>query len=214
MDNLIQSDSAFTTPKSDFAPDNLQIIAFLISIQFIGFFFYGGIRTIFPLILGKIGYSSAQITTDWSIIFTIALFVGGFGTRILMGKVTDILPRKQSLLLGTGLSLVSIVLIMFTRDIIILGILFALLRTGTHIFPLTTRSYANETNPTNQNRLNGFVLIGTNIASFLGPIILGFFLEISLQSVILFSAIILIIVSIFLNFTTPKNLKRKKLPLK
>ena len=214
MENFVTSNETFTHNKVEYAPDNAEIIAFMISIQFIGFFFYGGFRTIFPLILGKIGYSSDVITTDWSIIFTIALFVGGFGTRILMGIVTDILPRKEALILGISLSFLSIVLIMFTTDIIILGVLFALLRTGTHIFPLTTRSYANETNPVNQNRLNGFVLIGTNAASFLGPIILGFFLDISLQFLIIFSSFILIILSIILNFITPKKLQRERIPIK
>lgn len=201
-----------TVTNLQYAPDTKQIVAFLISIQFIGFFFYGGFRIIFPLILKKYGYSSEIITTDWAIIFTIALFVGGFGTRIIMGIVSDVLPRKQGLLLGTSISIISIFLIPFTKNIILLGILFALLRTGTHIFPLTTRSYANETKPANQNKLNGFVLIGTNAASFLGPIILGYFLEVSLQVLIAFSCLILILVSIVLNFQTPKKLKRQKVP--
>ena len=206
-------DSSFPNIQT-YAPDNAQIIAFLISIQFLGFFFYGGYRIIFPIILKNMGYSEAQITTDWAIVFTIALFLGGFLTRIPMGMLSDSVSRKQGLLFGTGISIISIVLINFTTDLIILGLLFALLRTGTHIFPLTTRSYSNSTDPVKQRRLNGFVLIGTDAASFFGPIILGLFLEISLQSLIIFSCITLIIASIAMNFTTPKKVKRVRLPVK
>ena len=200
-------------PQQKFAPDNAQIVGFLISIQFIGFFFWGGFRTIFPFILTNLGYSSNQIATYWSVVFTIALFTGGFLTRIPMGILSDKLSRKQGLLFGTGLSLFSILLMNFSSNIIILGILLALLRTGTHIFPLTTRGYSNETNPKKQSRLNGYVLIGTDVASFVGPILLGFFLEISLRTLIIFSCSLLLLVSLILNYLTPKKLKRKDLPV-
>ncbi|MFW9929796.1 MAG: MFS transporter [Candidatus Thorarchaeota archaeon] len=208
MNNFPVSNDKYN-PK--YAPDNAEIIFFLLSIQFIGFFFYGGFKTIFPFILQSYGYSHSQIAINWSIIFTIALFVGGFFTRIPMGILSDLLSRKQGLIFGTIIAMTSIFLILFTENIIILGILFALLRTGTHIFPLTTRSYVNETNPVKQGKFNGYVLIGTDIASFLGPIILDFFLEISLTHLILFSCGLLLIVTFFLNFTTPKKIKRRKL---
>ena len=194
-----------------YASDSRQIILFLFSIQFLGFFFWGGISAIFPFIIEKIGVPTSQITTDWSIVYTFALFIGGFFTRVPMGMLSDMLSRKQGLLLGTGISFFSILGIMISNNIVFLGILLALLRTGTHIFPLTSRSYSNETNPKKQRRLNGFVLIGTDIASFLGPIMLGFFLDISLDTLILFSCSMLLLSSFVLNFVTPKKLSRKKL---
>ena len=207
LDSIVPSNKIF-------APDNAQIISFLISIQFLGFFFYGGYRVIFPIILKNIGYSEAEITTSWAIVFTIALFLGGFLTRIPMGVLSDSVSRKKGLLFGTSLSIISILLMDFTTNLIVLGLLFALLRTGTHIFPLTTRSYSNSTDPLKQRRLNGFVLVGTDVASFFGPIILGFFLEISLQALIAFSCITLLITFLVLNFTTPKKIKRVRLPVK
>lgn len=197
-----------------YASDSKQIIFFLFSIQFLGFFFWGGISAIYPFILEKIGTPTSQITADWSIIYTFALFIGGFFTRVPMGMISDMLSRKQGLLFGTSIAFFSIFGILLSNNIVYLGVLFALLRTGTHIFPLTSRSYSNETNPKKQRRLNGFVLIGTDLASFLGPIILGFFLDISLETLILFSCFILLLSSIVLNFTTPKKLNRKKLSSK
>ena len=196
MDNVSLSTENF---EQKFAPDNAQIVSFLISIQFIGFFFWGGFRTIFPFILTNLGYSSQEIASDWAVVFTIALFTGGFLTRIPMGIVSDKLSRKQGLLFGTSLSLLSIFLMGFSSNIVVLGILLALLRTGTHIFPLTTRGYSNETNPKKQSKLNGYVLIGTDIASFVGPILLGLFLEVSLQTLIIFSCSVLLLVSLVLN---------------
>ena len=118
--------------QKKYAPDNLEIIFFLMSVQFIGMFYFGGYRIIFPFILLKLGYTSAQIATDWAVVYTIALFIGGFGTRVPMSLLSDALTRKQGLLLGTIVSLFSILLIGFTNNLIILGILFSLLRTGTH----------------------------------------------------------------------------------
>ena len=169
---------------------------------------------VFPFILTSLGYSKNDIATSWAIVFSIALFTGGFLTRAPMGVVSDLLSRKQGLLVGTSISIISILLMNFTKNLIVLGFLFALLRTGTHLFPLTTRGYSNETNPSNQQRLNGFVLVGTNLASLFGPIILGLILEISLQTLIIFSCTILLLASMILNFTTPKKLKRKKLSVK
>lgn len=197
-----------------YASDSRQIILFLFSIQFLGFFFWGGFIAIFPFILEKIGVPASQVTNDWSIVLTFALLIGGFFTRIPMGMISDMLSRKQGLLFGTAIAFFSILGLLFTKNILFLGILLALLRTGTHIFPLTSRSYSNETNPSKQRRLNGFVLIGTDLASFFGPIILGTLLDISLETLILFSCSILVISSIIMNFVTPKKLKRKKLSSK
>ena len=102
--------------QKKYAPDNFEIIFFLMSIQFLGMFFFGGYRTIFPFILLKLGYTSAQIATDWAVVYSIALFVGGFGTRVPMGLLSDILTRKQGLLFGTIISLISILLMDFTSN--------------------------------------------------------------------------------------------------
>ncbi len=200
--------------QKTYAPDNLEIIFFLMSIQFIGMFFFGGFRTIFPFILLKLGYTSAEIATDWAVVYTIALFIGGFGTRVPMGLLSDALTRKQGLLLGTTISLISILLMNFTSNLIVLGILFALLRTGTHIYPLTTRGYINEIVPTRQRKVNGFIVIGVDIATFFAPILLGLFLEISIHVLILISCLTLIVTALLLNFNTPEKLERKKLPIK
>ena len=200
--------------QKKYAPDNLEIIFFLMSVQFIGMFYFGGYRIIFPFILLKLGYTSAQIATDWAVVYTIALFIGGFGTRVPMSLLSDALTRKQGLLLGTIVSLFSILLIGFTNNLIILGILFSLLRTGTHFYPLTTRGYINEIVPTNQRRINGFVVIGVDIASFFAPILLGLLLELSIQVLISVSCLTLLATALILNFTTPEKLHRKKLPVK
>lgn len=196
------------------APDNLEIIFFLMSVQFVGMFFFGGYRTIFPFILLKLGYTSAQIATDWAVVYTIALFIGGFGTRVPLGLLSDVLTRKQGLLFGTLVSLISILLMNFTNSLIVLGILFALLRTGTHIYPLTTRGYINEIVPTRQRKINGYIVIGVDIASFFAPITLGILLDLSIQTLIIVSCLTLLITAVLLNFTTPTKLERKKLPVK
>jgi MFS family permease len=188
----------------------MKIIFYLISIQFVGFFFYGGFRTIFPFILEEIGYSEQEIVANWSIIFTIALFIGGFLTRIPMGILTDRLSRLQGLMIGTTISMLSVLAIFFTTNILILGILFALLRTGTHVYPLTSRSYVNETNPSKQGRFNGLILISANIASFVSPIVLYYFLEVSLITLIAFSNFILLFTCLIFVLFTPKKMKRKK----
>ena len=191
--------------QQKYAPDNFEVIFFLMSVQFIGMFFFGGYRTIFPFILLKLGYTSAQIATDWAVVYTIALFIGGFGTRVPMGILSVALTRKKGLLFGTILSLISLLLMDFTNNLIVLGILFALLRTGTHLYPLTTRGYINEIVPTNQRRINGFVVIGVDFASFFAPITLGLFLELSIQILISISCLTLLVTALILNFTTPKK---------
>ena len=200
--------------QKKYAPDNLEIIFFLMSVQFVGMFFFGGYRTIFPFILLKLGYTSAEIATDWAVVYTIALFIGGFATRVPMGLLSDALTRKQGLLFGTTVSLISILLMNFTDSLIVLGILFAILRTGTHIYPLTTRGYINEIIPTRQRKINGFIVIGVDIASFFAPITLGLLLDLSIQVLIMVSCFTLLLTALILNYTTPRKLQRKKLPIK
>ena len=200
--------------QEKYAPDNVEIIFFLMSIQFIGIFFFGGYRIIFPFILLKLGYTSAQIASDWAVVYTIALLIGGFGTRVPMGLLSDALTRKHGLLFGTIVSMISILLMNFTNSLIILGILLALLRTGTHLYPLTTRGYINEIIPTKQRKINGYVVIGVDIASFFAPITLGLLLDLSIQTLIIVSCFALLLIALILNFTTPKKLQRKKLPIK
>lgn len=200
--------------QKKYAPDNLEIIFFLMSVQFIGMFFFGGFRTIFPFILLKNGYTSSQIASDWAVVYTIALFIGGFGTRIPMALLSDALSRKQGLIFGTFLSLLSILLINFTTNLVILGILLALLRTGTHIYPLTTRGYINEIVPYRQRKVNGYIVIGVDIASFFAPITLGILLDLSIQVLVTVSCFTLLVTALILNFTTPTKLQRKKLSVK
>ena len=71
---------------------------------------------IFPFILTSLGYSSKDIATSWAIVFTIALFTGGFLTRTPMGILSDILTRKQGLLVGTSVSIIAIIMMNFTKN--------------------------------------------------------------------------------------------------
>ena len=106
--------SDLTSPKN--------VISFM-SIQFIAFFFYGGFRTIFPLILHSFDFTETQVIDNWAFILTFGLIIGFF-TRMPMGVVADKLSRRASLILGTAICSFSISLMFLTTSVSLLNINF------------------------------------------------------------------------------------------
>ena len=203
-DNIRETDSDLTSSR---------IILSFMSIQFIAFFYYGGFRTIFPFILEYFNYSESQVVENWAFILTFGLIIGFF-TRMPMGIVVDKISRKNSLVIGIIICSLSITLMLMTSEILMLAILFGLIRTGTHIFPLLTRAYVNETPADKQGRLNGFMLISANLAGFISPILLTILLSISFIWLVIFSNIVLYVVLLFPLLSVPKKSKRKQFSVK
>ena len=133
----------------------------------------------------------------------------GFLTRLPIGLITDRFSPTKSLSLAFFLCLTSVLGLFFTNSIIILAILFGLLRTGAHIFPMLARAYVLENSRSVYGRLNGWLMLMSNLGQIIGPIILTFFLEISVTGMILttsvfmaFSIVLLIIFFPKTNFET------------
>ena len=193
--------------------NSMSIAVVFMSLQFLGFFYFNGFRVVFPLILEKMSYSELQVVSNWAIIYTIGLFISSL-TRYPMGIVADRLTRKQNLTIATILISISIFSILVTRNIIILSLSFALMRTGNHLPPLLTRGFVNETDAVKQGRLNGYVTFIANLGGFLGPVIFAILLEVSIYNLVLFSNLILLALYIFYLVKIPDKKTKNTIPLK
>ncbi|MHA2330395.1 MAG: MFS transporter [Candidatus Hodarchaeales archaeon] len=184
------------------------------SIQFSGLFFFVGFRTIYPIILEfSLNFTETQVIANWSIIYSIGLLIG-FMTRVPMGIFVDRYSRLRSIFLGNLLIILSLLGILFTENILIFSLLFGLLRTGCHAFPLISRSYVGETNPAHQGRLNSLMQQAANIGGILGPLLLSMLFEISLQWLIWSSCFILILFNVGYLISVPSGSKSELLSLK
>ena len=182
-------------------------------VQSFGFFLFAGYRTIFPLIL-EFGFlfSELEVISSWSFIFTIGMLIA-FLTRTPAGIIADRLQYLPSLFLGSGIALLSIIGILFTQNILILALLFALLRTGTHFFPLVSRGFVNGTNKDYHGRLNSMILLSANFASIIAPLFLIFWLEISLTVLIIVTVIFILLGNLIFILKVPPK-ETNSLPVK
>ncbi|MFW9995461.1 MAG: MFS transporter [Candidatus Odinarchaeota archaeon] len=189
------------------------VLTFMI-IQFVGLFMYGGFRTVYPIILEfSFNFTEQEVISSWAIIYSIGLIIA-FSTRIPMGIIADRYSRLRSLSFGSLLCIASLVGTLYTKNIFVLALLFGLLRTGVHIFPLVSRGYVGETNPARQGRLNGLILLAGNTGSLLGPILLATLLEISLPWLIWLSCGILLVNNLLFALNVPPGSKSTIMTLK
>ena len=198
---------------SGYDSNSSKIAIIFMSLQFLGFFYFNGYRVVFPLILEKMKYSELQVVSNWAIIFSVGLFLSSL-TRYPMGIVADKLTRKQTITLSSFLISLAIISILFTRNIIVLSLSFALMRTGNHLPPLITRGYVNETDSSRQGKLNAYVSFIANLGGFIGPVLFTFFLEVSIYTLVLFSNLILLILYFFYLTQIPAKKTRNMIPLK
>jgi MFS family permease len=200
------------TNESGYNPNTAKIALLFMSVQFIGFFYFNGFKVVFPLILENINYTESEVIVYWATIYGLGMFLGSI-TRYPMGIVADRLTRNQSLTLSVIVICFSTFSILFTSNIIILAIVFGLIRTGTHLAPLITRGYVNETDPTKQGKMNSYVYVFANLGGFFGPILLTFFLELSLLNLILFSNLFLFVTFVYYLFNVPPKMTKNSISL-
>jgi MFS family permease len=185
-----------------------------LSIQFLGLYLFGGIRTIYPLFLElHLNYSEIQVLESWGIILSLGMFVGTI-TRLPMGIFADRYTRKQVLMVSLVLITVSIAGMIFFTNIIILALLFGLLRSGAHLFPLLSRGYVQEKDARHHGRLNALIMFSASAGTIIAPIIFIFLLEVSPQIMIITTSIFTVISISFLIITIPNREEIKPLPLK
>lgn len=205
MTTLVSPPIAELTTKKPYRQHSARFGVIFLYSQFLGFYLFGGIRTIFPLFLElHLNHSETAVIIEWGFIFTIGQLIG-FLTRIPMGIMVDRVSSIQSLRIGLLLSLIAIISMIFTDNIVFLALLFGLLRTGTHTFPLISRNYVAETDPKHHGRLNSYIFLAGNIGGIISPIILTFLLEISASLMIAITSLILITTLFFFNFLVPRE---------
>ena len=202
------------TSKKPYRHQNTRLGAIFLFSQFLGFYLYGGLRTIFPLFLElHLKYSETAVVVAWGFIFTIGQLIG-FLTRIPMGILVDRVSSKQSLRIGLVISLAAVIGMLFTENIIFLALLFGLLRTGTHIFPLISRNYVAGTDPKYHGRLNTYTFLAGNLGGIISPIVLTFLLEISTSLMIIITSLFLLAVLVVYNILVPQEEAHTNIPLK
>ena len=185
-----------------------------LSIQFLGLYLFGGIRTIYPLFLElHLGFTEIHVLESWGLILFIGMLVGTL-TRLPMGIIADRYTRKQVLMLALVLTTISIGGMLFFEDIIILALLFGLLRCGCHLFPLLSRGYVQEKDAKHHGRLNALIMFSANSGTIIAPIIFIFFLEISPQLMIIITSLFTVLSVSFFIFTIPNKYIVEHLPLK
>ena len=183
------------------------------TVQFLGFFFFNGFRVIFPLILEGMGYSEVQVYADWAIIYGFGLFISSL-TRYPMGIIADKLSRNQSLTLCVFFVGSGILAFGSTNNIIFLAIFFGVMRTGTHLPPIITRGFVNETQKNNQGTINGYGSFMANIGGMIGPILFEYFLELSLSALVILSSLILLGFYVFYLLKLPVKKTKNITPTK
>lgn len=179
------------------------VTAIFMSLQFVAFFLFQGMRTIIPLVLELVlGLAEDEVVTHWGLIYTAGLFAG-FLTRMPMGVVADRFPRLRSLTLGTVLCVTALLGILLTQNILVIALAFGLLRAGIHVFPLVTRGFVRETDPRKHGRLNGLVIFSGNLGTLVGPVVMALFLDISLQVLVGGTAVLLVAFNIVMVTIVP-----------
>lgn len=196
----------------DYDPDSKKFIILFMTVQFLGFFYYNGMRVIFPIFLQYSGFSQNQVIADWATIFGIGLFLGSM-TRYPVGILVDKLTRNQSIFFSISLLVISTIIINFTTDVFILSLVFAVIRTGTHVPPLLGRGYVNETDRKKQGKVNGYLFVSANIGGIIAPILFTFLFDISLVTMVIVNNILLISLLIFYYFYIPPKKIKKNYPL-
>lgn len=187
-----------------------RIIVMFLSVQFIGFFLFDGLRTIFPLFLDMtIGLAEDQVVESWGLIYSFGVFVG-FLTRMPMGVLADRYPRRVSLTIGIALGMSTVLSLLFIRDILLLAVSFGLLRMGVHLFPLVAREGITEVGSKKHGRLNSLVFFAGNVGSILGPVILALVFEMSLEAFVFSTLAILLVSHLTILLFLPKKSHRTK----
>lgn len=205
--------SSVKIKKQDSIGKKDYTILFL-SIQFLGLYLFGGIRTIYPIFLElQLNLTEIQVLESWGVILSLGMLVGTL-TRLPMGIFADRYTRKQVLMLALVLTTISIGGMLFFDDIIILAILFGLLRSGSHLFPLLSRGYVQEKDARHHGRLNALIMFSASTGTIIAPIVFIFFLEISPQIMIIITSLFTVFSVSLLIITIPNKDTIKKLPLK
>ncbi len=196
----------------NYNPDSKKIISLFMSVQFLGFFFFNGFRVIFPLILEKMGYTELEVYANWAIIFGFGLFISSL-TRYPLGIIADKLSRKITLTLSVFFVGISIIIIGLSDNIFILAFFFGVMRTGTHLPPIITRGFINETEKSKQGTINGYGSFVSNIGGMIGPILFEYFLHLSLATLVILSNVILFAFYIFYMLKLPAKKTINTIPI-
>ncbi|HKZ41784.1 MAG TPA: MFS transporter, partial [Candidatus Hodarchaeales archaeon] len=108
---------------------------------------------------------------------------------------------------------ISILGMLYATDFLLLALLFGLLRTGTHTFPLLSRSFVSSSNPKYQGRMNGWVMTAGNVGGIIGPVFLSVLLVISVSGMIILTSLTSILSMILFVLFMPNELGMSKMSL-
>ena len=177
--------------------------SFMVS-QAVGFALYVGLIRMFPLYLERqYGLTESEVLVFWPSVLTTAILVGG-ATRIPMAFVIDRFGRKASVLLAFVVSISITFLVSTTQNPYLIAVMFAILRTTTHLYPLTARSVVAD-NPEYKGELNGILGSMSRIGSLIGNSAFGLALTLYFPRMMIYWAIGLGIggIVLFLAFYVP-----------
>ncbi|MCG3220172.1 MAG: MFS transporter [Candidatus Heimdallarchaeota archaeon] len=187
-----------TNLKEIFKANDTREVAVFFTSQFVGFLVFLSLRQIFPLYLQKTtGLTEEEVVIKWAIIVAAYTF-GGIITRIPSGLFIEKIGRRNMIVISYFLTIGSIVGLAFTKNTILLAVLFIILRTGNNSFGLSSRSLLSDLETKYKGFYNSMISTAGRFGSLIGTIALGVLLDFFKPYIMLVFAGILAVIGLII----------------
>ncbi len=142
----------------------------------LGFFVFRGFYANFPIYLQlKTGLSENEIVNYWSIISTVALFMGGI-SRIPAGIISDRIGRLKAIFLGYILYLFALFILFIYEGLFIYILSISILRMTLNLFAMSGRGIV-AASEREKGFKNGLLSSMVGFGGLLGPLLLSLSLD-------------------------------------